>query len=278
MTFLCCHNARAPCHHGTPGEDTEPANDVPPMPLLQELSDSPETQTGPRMPTARGRCADCATRALCIVGSLPQAAAAGLGPQMRERTFRQGDLLSRQGDRASHFKILKVGMVYLCREDIDGLTRPVAVGGRGNVFGICSFLQMPNQVTVVAATSGRYCEIATERVESLVHNDRAFRDRLGRIYAESIGHFAKWANALGRRSVPAQVGATLLLLAESQHTDSITLPPHTALAELLGTTRESVARALATLEAAGGVLRNGLRRCEIYPEVLRAWLSGQRQG
>lgn len=246
------------------------------MPHTQELSDIPESPPGSRPPAGRGRCADCATRPLCIVGSLPQAAAAGLGPQVRERTFRQGDLLSRQGDTASHFKILKVGMVYLCREDIDGLTRPVAVGGRGNVFGICSFLQMPNQVSVVAATSGRYCEIATERVESLVHNDRGFRDRLGRIYAESIGHFAKWANALGRRSVPAQVGASLLLLAESQRSDSLTLPPHTALAELLGTTRESVARALASLEAAGCLMRNGLRRCDLYPEAMRDWLGRQR--
>ena len=235
----------------------------------------PDTQPRGNDRPFRGRCPDCATRGVCLIGSLPQASA-GIGPAVRERTFHQGDMLSREGDLSSHFKIIKIGMVFLCRSTAAGAPRPVAVSGRGTAFGIFGFMAHPNQVSVVAASAGRYCEIATERIQSLSGNDRTFRRRLEKLYVDTVAIFARWAEAMGRGSVSARVAAALLLLTDSQRSTSITIPSHSALAELLGTTRESVARALATLEADGGVIRKSPRRCEVFPEMLRDRLAAAK--
>jgi CRP-like cAMP-binding protein len=195
---------------------------------------------------------------------------------VRERTFHQGDMLTREGDVSSHFKIIKIGMVFLCRNTAGGAPRPVAVSGRGTAFGIFGYMAQPNQVSVVAASSGRYCEIATEKVRSLSGNDRTFRRRLEKIYVDTVAIFAGWAEAMGRGSVNARVAAALLLLTDSQRSTAITIPSHSALAEMLGTTRESVARALAALEAGGGVIRKSPRRCEVFPGLLRERLAAAK--
>jgi CRP/FNR family cyclic AMP-dependent transcriptional regulator len=185
-------------------------------------------------------------------------------------------MLSREGDVASHFKLIKIGTVFLCRNAPEGASRPVAVSGRGTAFGIFSYLNLPNQVSVVAGSSGRYCEIAAERIQSLACNDKSFRARLEKVYVDTVGVLASWAEAIGRGSILTRVAASLLLLADNQRSTVITIPSHTALAETLGTTRESVARALAMLEASESVLRKSPRRCEIFPELLRERLARTR--
>lgn len=224
----------------------------------------------------RTRCRDCATRELCLIGGLP-AAVVDLGPVRRERSFSRRETLSREGELGSHFKIVKVGMVFICRASSEGVARPVAIAGPGAVFDFSSYLSQPNQVSAVAGSSGRCCEIPTDRIESLARSDKTFRERIGEVYGENFGMLAKWAEALGRRNVVAQVAASLQLLAANQHGSSVTIPSHTDLAELLGTTRESVARALATLEAAQCLRRTSLRRCEVFPGPLRQWLSAKSQ-
>lgn len=253
------------------------------MPIYMDMvkGPAPTSGGGPQADSSssnnnsRSRCADCATRELCLIGSLPQAHA-GIGPLVRERSFHAGEMLSREGDMASHFKIVKIGSIFLCRNSAGGPARPIAISGRGSTFGIFSYLSVPNQLSVVAGSSGRYCEIAADRVQSLARNDSAFRARLEKIYVDTVSVLANWAEAIGRSSVLARVAASLLLLADSQRSASITIPSHTALAKMLGTTRESVARALATLEASAGLLRKSPRRCEIFPESLRARLAGTR--
>lgn len=224
----------------------------------------------------RIRCSDCATRELCLVGGRP-AAAVDLGPVLRERSFSRREMLSREGELGSHFKIIKVGMVFVCRASSEGVARPVAIAGPGAVFDFSSYLSQPNQVSAVASSSGRCCEIPTDRIESLAHNDNTFRERIGKVYGNSIGILAKWAEALRGRNVVTQVAVSLQLLAADQRGSSVTIPSHTALAGLLGTTRESVARALATLEAAQCLRRRSLRRCEVFPGPLRQWLSAKSQ-
>jgi len=231
------------------------------------------TNSPRRGSASRSKCADCATRKLCIIGGLPQAAVSGMGPRMRERIFEQGEMLSREGDVGSHFRIIKVGRVFLCHGNPDGAERPVAIAERGSVFGLCSYMGQPNQISILAASSGRLCEIETERIESLARNDRTFRERLGKLFSDNVRLLSRWAGALGRRNVVSQVAISLQLMAEGQHSTLVTIPSHTALAELLGTTRESVARALGALETAGCLQRKSLRRCEIHSVPLRDWVA-----
>jgi CRP/FNR family transcriptional regulator, cyclic AMP receptor protein len=224
--------------------------------------------------TRQRNCGDCATRDRCLIGSLPQAAT-GLGPAVRERTFGKGEMLSRQGDKATHFRLVKLGTVFVCRGTATGAVRPVAIAGRGMVMGLCGYLRQPNQVSIVADTSGRCCELPLETIQSLASNDPNFRENLGKAYSDNFGLIARWAEAVGRRSVTAQVAASLQVLMDDQRSVNVIIPSHTALAQLLGTTRETVARSLAALEADGLLRRDGMRRCEVRPDALREWLGAQ---
>jgi len=218
-------------------------------------------------------CTACALRKACLVGRLPQSIHE-LGPLIREGRFRQGETLSREGDFSAHVRVVKAGMVLLCRRSSQGVSRPVAVARPSAVFGICSYLTQPNQVSVLAATSGRYCEIETARVLGLAKDDKAFRQQVGHCLVNAVSTLAQWAEAIGNRNVVTQVANVLRLLAASQGGTSVTLPSLTALGEMLGTTRESVARALTSLEACGCLLKSSLRRYDIHLPSLTSWLAG----
>jgi CRP/FNR family cyclic AMP-dependent transcriptional regulator len=219
------------------------------------------------------RCSACATRSVCMIGALPQSGA-GIGPAARERSFRQGEMLSREGETATHVRILKVGTAFLCRDGDAHPCRPIALVASGSVFGLFGALALPSEVSAVAASSGHFCEISRERMQSLARNHEGFHRVLHRACAAEVGALAAWAQVLGRRG-PAQVASALLLMADNQRTSRLTIPAHTALAELLGTTRESVARAFAALEAAQCLTRAARHRCEVHVEALRAWLAAQ---
>ena len=55
----------------------------------------------------------------------------------------------------------------------------------------------------------------------------------------------------------------LQLYAREQRSQAIRLPSHVALAALLSTTRETIARSLRQLEAAGHILRHDRWHCEV---------------
>jgi len=232
---------------------------------------APVVHAGPRRDAG---CTDCATRNLCPVGSLPDDVAARLPPR-RERRFGSGEKLLQEGLDARQLQVVKVGAVFMHRNDARGKARPLAFCGRGTVLGMFAFLLQPNQSSVVAATAGRVCEIAMDSVRSLGDASVAFRERLGQAFGSNFSLIAQWRQAAAHRNVLAQVGASLEILADQQASSIVALPGHTALAELLGTTRESVARALAGLEARGCVQRDA-HTCVVDRAALRAWLVSQK--
>lgn len=218
------------------------------------------------------RCTDCATRDRCVIGSLPQAAA-GFGAALRERSFAPGEVLLREGHRTSHFRIVKLGTAFICRSSHAGEMRPLAIASRGMPFGLGGFLKQPNQVSLVAASSGRYCELAVEALSTLSRSDPAFRARLDGALNDNFGLLARWAEAVGRKSVVSRVAAGMRLLAEDQKSSTVVIPSHAALARLFGTTRETVARAFASLEADGCLVRQSSRRCDLMAPRLAQWLD-----
>lgn len=218
------------------------------------------------------KCAQCATRMHCFVGSVPKAVTV-IGPLVRERSCQQGEMIARQGERDSVFKVIKTGTVVVCRDDTGGVPRPVGFSTRGTAFGIISYMGQPNMLSVVALSSGRYCEVAADTVRLLERDDEAFRQRLGQVYMDNMRTAVRWTAIVGRKGVVSQVAGVLELLAEQDCSTSISIPTHTAMAQLIGTTRESVARALTTLEKSGCLQKVSQRRCSIHPQLLSQWES-----
>lgn len=195
-----------------------------------------------------------------------------------KRAARGGDTVAAEGERAQIVKVLKVGTAVGYRNGVDGQARPVGMVGRGAAFGMAGVFGMPTQASIRMAGSGRVCEIPVRDLRWVADQNPAFADYLVQSATESCGRIATWAEAMRLRGLTNQLGYCLLLLASSEVHGVVELPSQATLADLLGTTRETVARGLATLEAEGCIRRTERRKCEVRRETILQRLDTHRRG
>lgn len=222
----------------------------------------------------RPDCMDCATRSNCIVGILEPEDLAVASPLIREKTFRRGSEISTEGEVATSVKIIKVGTLFAYRTGKDGGRRPIGIAGRGSVFGMYGSFGRPNQLSGVAVSAGRYCELSLQHLQEESPWGTSFREQLIARCVLSFGLTADWSAAMRLRTLLKQLAYTLVLLGEAQGSQVVQLPTHTALAELLGTTRESIVRGLVALENARCITKLERKKCHVYSDRLLAWLGG----
>lgn len=208
-----------------------------------------------------------------MVGMLPPEDFAMASPLVRETAFRSGDEISPEGEIASSVKIIKVGTVFGYRAGKDGRRRPIGIAGRGSVFGMYGCFGRYNQISGVAVSAGRYCELALRHLDEKTHWGDAFREQLISACIRSFGLTADWSAAMRLRTLVKQLAYTLLLLSDVQDSPVVQLPTHTALAELLGTTRESVVRGLTYLEGERCIAKLEKKKCHVYRDRLLLWLG-----
>lgn len=226
---------------------------------------------------ASGKCDQCASHQMCIIKGLSRGRSADARVPFTEYSFRKGEILAREGEHASFVRVIKVGVVHLCRSGAGQQLNPVAISGRGMVVGLCALFGQPNQLGAVAASSGRFCEVPADLVSSMVRDDQRGWNHLGWVYTATLGLMAKWTEAINRNNILDRVASSLRLLTEVHGASTVPIPSHSALASLLGTTRESVARALALLEKMGCIKKNCGHRYEIIHKPLAQWLSRDPQ-
>jgi CRP-like cAMP-binding protein len=215
-------------------------------------------------------CQSCAIRDVCVLGRLRNDEPALLEPHIRQRTFHPGDVLADEGKVATFVRIVKLGTVFGYRRGLDGRSRPIGVVSRGNGFGVFGVFDNPTQATGVALTTARVCEIPVVALRERRACDSKMLVSLGRSAVETCGAMATWSEAMRLPGVVNQLAYVVVLLADANKTSVVELPTHSALAQLLGTTRETVARALATLETEGGIRRWERKRCEVHRRNLLA--------
>lgn len=208
-----------------------------------------------------------------MLGRLGKEDFAVLEPHIRQRIFPRGDVLAEEGQIASFVRVVKMGTIFAYRRGLDGRSRPIGVVSRGNALGIFGVFGSPNQASGVPLTSVRICEIPVVALRNMGACDSKLLVHLGQSTVESYGALATWSEAMRLPGVINQLAYVVVLLAGANRTSVVELPTHSAMAELLGTTRETVARALATLESEGGIRRLERKRCEVYRGNLLARVS-----
>ncbi len=209
------------------------------------------------------RCPQCATLPICFMGCLPEASRNQLAPCVAESTFAKGDLLLPEGQVARQLSIVKIGAVMVCRQGENGQPQPVALLGRGKALGGYAIYGHAEQTSAVALSAGRVCRLDVSDVYRLGLADRQFHACVQRCIVCSHGQLADWSRVMRIKGIQQRVLATLQLYAREQRVRVIRLPSHVALASLLSTTRESVARSLRQLETAGHILRHDRWHCEV---------------
>lgn len=207
-------------------------------------------------PAMAPRCQRCAAHFTCVVGRLPAAYQERLDPLIHERAFRKGEALQTENTTIDQVRTVKLGTVVITRLGPDRVPRPVALVGRGHLLGLMALLGQPTQVGARALSAGRCCELPAAALSHAYASDPVMQDRLNHQIAVTLARVADWAQVMRLRGLARQLVATLLLLAHEQGSRTVRLPTHVALAEVLRTSRESVARTLQQLEAQGRLVRN----------------------
>jgi CRP/FNR family cyclic AMP-dependent transcriptional regulator len=196
-----------------------------------------------------------------------------------QRSFPAGTRVFHEGDRSDACYIVSSGSFRVTREHSDGRAITLATLGRGEVFGELAMLDhdvrsasaealddaelLALPASEVRALLARHPEISVKLVAALVRRLRAANERLSR---QSF------------QTVPSRVAGVLLQLAEEESPRAVegaevTIRMNQAdLAQLAGTSRESVSRFLADLERAGIVKPGRGRVTVLRPSKLRNYI------
>jgi CRP-like cAMP-binding protein len=217
----------------------------------------------PKVGNTRARCPECATLPMCLMGCLPQASRELLAPCVVEWHFGKGDVLMPEGQVAQQMSIIKIGAVMGSRQGEDGHTHPVALFGRGKTLGEYAIYGHREQISAVALSPGRVCRLDVSDFYRLGVVDRKFHACVQTRIVRSLGQLADWSRVMRIKGLQLKLLAALRLYATEQRSRVMRLPSHVALASLLSTTRETIARSLRQLEAAGNILRHDRWHCEI---------------
>lgn len=195
------------------------------------------------------------------------------------RSFPAGTRVFHEGDRSDACYIVASGSFRVTREHSDGRAITLATLGPGEVFGELAMLDhdvrsasaealdegelLALPASEVRALLARHPEISVKLVEALVRRLREANERISR---QSF------------QTVPSRVAGVLLQLAEEEAPHAaeggeVTIRMNQAdLAQLAGTSRESVSRFLADLERSGIVKPGRGRVTVIRPSKLRNYI------
>lgn len=224
---------------------------------------------------AASNCGACAVGPSCALGRLEGPQRALVAPLLRERTFHRGDILLEEGRTSGLVRVIKLGTVFAHRRGLDGRSRPIGVLGRGHAFGLFGMFETPDQASCIAHTRVRVCELPLLALRDTSLCGSQLMVQVVRAVVENFAALAAWSEATRLPGVVNQLAYVALLLADAAQSAVVELPSHAALAELLGTRRESIARALRALEDEGGICRLDRKRCEVRREHLLARLARQ---
>lgn len=238
----------------------------------------PMTSPASPPPLPGSPCTDCAGHADCVMGRLPQAMRQQWGAALQERRFTKGQVLAEQGAQAHSMRVIKTGSVLLQGRHWDGSYQPVALVGRGAVTGLLGIHGQGNALGLRAASAGRYCEIDHQALRAGPVRSVEWRDAMAAIVAQSYQCLADWAQVVRVRQVTHRMGAALLLIGKEQRSPLVRLPDHASLAALLGMSRESVVRALASLQQQGCLKRRDASHYELQQPALLQCLYRENDG
>jgi len=222
---------------------------------------------------AQSQCAACAARGECLVGQLPPAQREQIRPWIQERSGHKHEVLLQQGDPIGVLSMVKVGAVLVTRKGADDRPRPIGILGSGSTLGAFGLLGQRSVLGAQAITPVRLCELQVSQLQQAEQRGLIAATHFTQAGLRAYELLADWAQVARVQGTTGQVAAALLILSKGQRSQMVRLPGHAVLGGLLGTTRESVARALSRLAQHGRLLRRDRWHCEIVEERLRACVA-----
>jgi CRP/FNR family transcriptional regulator len=194
------------------------------------------------------------------------------------RSFPKGVRVFHEGDRSDACYIVRSGDLRVTREHSDGRAIALATLGAGDIFGELAMLDgEARSASVETLSDSELIALPAADVRGLLTRQAELTVKLVMALTRRLRETNERISRQSFQTVPSRVAGVLnQLIAEElamEGRDGVTVRMTQAdLAQLAGTSRESVSRFLATLERAG-VVRVGRGRVTVVePRRLRAYI------
>ena len=174
------------------------------------------------------------------------------------RSYRKNESVYELGQPADALHLVLRGRVRLRDRDWEGRDITVNFAAEGEALGLEALAEMPRRA--LSATAAENCEllsIDTETLRDLLSRDAALTRHLVRHSAEVMTHMQERLKMLAFLDVPSRLAGTILWLADRfgiQSERGIEVPywfTHQEMADLIGSTRETVTTVLADYKRQG---------------------------
>ena len=194
------------------------------------------------------------------------------------RSFPKGARVFHEGDRTDACYVIRAGEVRVTREHSDGRAIALATLGPGELVGELAMLDGGvRSASVEALTDVDLLAVSAADMKGLLERNAEITAKLVIALTKRLRETNERISRQSFQTVPSRVAGVLSQLVSEENAeqgrDGVTIRMNQAdLAQLAGTSRESVSRFLAVLERAG-VVRVGRGRVTVLePHRLRAYI------
>ncbi|TMD62026.1 MAG: Crp/Fnr family transcriptional regulator [Chloroflexi bacterium] len=187
-----------------------------------------------------------------LFASLSEADRRALAGRVRSRRFGAGETLFHRGDPAAHLYVLVTGSAKVTLPDEYGKEAVIALLRPGEVFGeLALFDDAPRSATIVAVGDTECLLVARDDFLALLERAPQTMREVLRLLARTLRRSTSRVEDLVFLDVPSRVAKSILDLSEVGGAEKEIELTQDDLAAMVGATRVSVNRVLASLESRG---------------------------
>jgi CRP/FNR family transcriptional regulator len=194
------------------------------------------------------------------------------------RSFPKGARVFHEGDTSDACYVIRSGEVRVTREHSDGRAIALATLGPGELVGELAMIDGGvRSASLEALTDVELLAVSAADMKSLLERNAGITAKLVVALTKRLRETNERISRQSFQTVPSRVAGVLSQLVSEENAeqgrDGVTIRMNQAdLAQLAGTSRESVSRFLAVLERAGVVRVGRGRVTVIEPHRLRAYI------
>ncbi len=213
---------------------------------------------------------------LPLFADLDDAEIAALSKDFTSRHFQQGDMIFLQGDPGQTLFLIESGRVRIFVQDDSGQETSMIFYGSGDIFGELAVIDgLPRSASAVATEDTLVHTLSRERLRAHLASSPQLAYNFMQALSVRVRYTTQQVGNLTLLDVPSRLARKLLELAQ-QHgqveAGGVRLDMNLTqsdLASLIGATRESINKALATFRRNGSIRLDQNQITIVDPDALR---------